>query len=319
VAEHDEGHGAAPEEHGATEGQGPPHLPTPTIYPAAFALGIALLLIGLVVNWYVVAIGAGIAVVFGFLWARDATSGYRKQPAPPPPARLAEGEEGEAEEPERFGRNVFLERTTLALGGLIGVAVTAPVVGFAIAPAFTGQGDEDVDLGPLSNYPEGQYVVATFISNKDTGAVSRQTAFVRYNGIANGVPSFTILSNRCVHLGCPTQPNGPTETDNPKQVKTDAGQVTLIATQPAGFGCPCHGGQYDNEGNRTAGPPVRSMDRYEYKIVNGNLVLSGRYSVGKVEGTGASAKIIAYKRHDPGQHVDGGEQWFYPWAPTGGR
>ena len=32
--------------------------------------------------------------------------------------------------------------------------------------------------------------------------------------------------------------------------------------QPAGFGCPCHGGAYDTEGNRTAGPPVRSLDRF---------------------------------------------------------
>jgi menaquinol-cytochrome c reductase iron-sulfur subunit len=318
VAEHDEGHGAAPEDQSATEGHGPPQLPTPTIFPAGFALGVALLLIGLVVNWYVVAIGAGIAVVFGFLWVRDATAAYRRKPAPAPPAKPVEAEEGE-EEPERFGRNVFLERSTLAIGGLIGVAVTVPVVGFAIAPVFTGQGDEDVDLGPLANYPEGKYVVATFRSVRDGGEVSTQTAFVRYNGLTNEVPSFTILSNRCVHLGCPTQPNGPTELDNPQTVETEAGPVTLISTQPAGFGCPCHGGQYDNEGNRTAGPPVRSMDRFEYKIVNGNLVLAGRYSVGRVDGTGKDATIIAYKRHDPGQHVDGGEAWFYPWAPTGGR
>lgn len=318
MAEHDEGHGAAPDDLGATGGHGPPHHPAPTIYPAGFALGVALLLIGLVVNWYVVAIGAGIAVVFGFLWVRDATAPYRRLPAPPPPAAAAEEEE-EVEEPERFGRNVFLERSTLAIGGLIGAAVTVPVVGFAIVPAFTGQGDEDVDVGPLENYPEGQFVVATFVANKDQGAVSTQTAFVRYNGLANGVPSFTILSNRCTHLGCPTQPNGPTRVDQAKTIETDAGSVRLITSQPAGFGCPCHGGQYDNEGNRTAGPPVRSLDRYEYKIVNGKLILSGRYSVGKVEGTGARARIIAYKRKDPGQHVDGPEDWLYPWAPTGGK
>ena len=37
-------------------------------------------------------------------------------------------------------RNVFLEGTTLALGGVIGVLVTLPVLGFTIGPAFLKQG-----------------------------------------------------------------------------------------------------------------------------------------------------------------------------------
>jgi Rieske Fe-S protein len=314
VAEHDD-HGAfAGPEHERTGGG---HAHTPSILPAGFAGGVALLLIGLVVNWWIVAIGAGVAIVFGFLWARDATASYRRRPAPPPVAALGEEPEEELEdEPERYGRNVFLERSTLALGGLIGAVVTVPVVGFAIAPAFVGQGDDDVDLGPLENFPEGEYVVATFTSKREQGDVSRQTAFVRYNGLANGVPSFTILSNHCVHLGCPTQPNGPTDLENPKTVRTESGEIVLISTQPAGFGCPCHGGQYDNEGNRTAGPPVRSLDRYRYSIVNGRLVLGERYSVGKVVGTGAEAEIHAYDRYYPGAHVDGWERIFYPWPGT---
>lgn len=310
MADEHEGHGEAPPE----QSDEPAH-PTPTIFPAGFAFGVALLLIGLVLNWWIVAIGAALAVVFGFLWVRDATGGYRKQPTPPPPSKAELEEAAIEEEAERFPRNVFLERSTLALGGLIGAAITVPVVGFAVAPAFIGQGSDDVDVGPLDNFPEGKWLVTTFNSIKDEGQVSRQTAFVRNNGIANGVPSFTILSNRCVHLGCPTQPNGLTDTDNPQTVKTDSGAITLISTQPAGFGCPCHGGQYDIEGNRTAGPPVRSMDRYEFKIAGGNLVLGGRYSVGSVSGTGAEAEIEAFKRFDPGQHVNGWERILYPITP----
>ena len=44
------------------------------------------------------------------------------------------------------------------------------------------------------------------------GEVSRRTAFVRNNGSVgrdDEVPSFTIISNRCAHLGCPVQANGP--------------------------------------------------------------------------------------------------------------
>ncbi len=84
---------------------------------------------------------------------------------------------------------------------------------------------------------------------------------------------------------------------------------------PAGFGCPCHGGQYDTEGNRTAGPPVRALDRYSYEIRNGHVILLSTYSVSHVVGVGAQAKIYKYKLAGPGQHVDGPEEWFYPLQP----
>ena len=81
------------------------------------------------------------------------------------------------------------------------------------------------------------------------------------------------------------------------------------------FSCPCHGGSYDSEGNRTAGPPVRALDRYAYSIRNGRLFLGGAFSVSHVDGTGAQALIHKYNLAGPGQHVDGPEQWFYPWQP----
>ena len=84
---------------------------------------------------------------------------------------------------------------------------------------------------------------------------------------------------------------------------------------PAGFGCPCHGGQYDNEGNRTAGPPVRALDRYEFMIDNGRLLLRKTYSVAKVDGEGADARIHKYPLAGPGQHIDGIEAWLYPVQP----
>ena len=55
------------------------HQPPPSLWPVGFAVGIVCLLVGLVVSWVVAAIGAAIAVVCGFLWARDVMSG---RPAP---------------------------------------------------------------------------------------------------------------------------------------------------------------------------------------------------------------------------------------------
>jgi Rieske Fe-S protein len=217
-----------------------------------------------------------------------------------------------AEPGERFARSKFLEGATLGLGAVIGGVVTAPAVGFAIAPAFLKQGHPDVDLGPISNFPEGQFVVATFLLNPKEGEVTRRTAYVRNNGALETAPSFTVLSNRCAHLGCPVQPNGLLFNDKAQTIKTDTGEVHLIPAQPAGFGCPCHGGQYDTEGNRTAGPPVRALDRYDFLIKNGHVLLGKTYSVAHVTGAGAAARIKRYPLAGPGQHVDGPEWWFYP-------
>ncbi len=305
------------------------HLPGPSLWPVGFAVGIAALLVGLVISWLVAAIGAAVAVVFGFLWVRELTTGrvvaVEQQTgdasvevpggtAPPAaeggPAMPAYGGA------ERFPRSKFLEGATLGLGGVIGGIVTAPVVGFAVLPPFLHQGHPDIDLGPLENFPEGKYVVATFMEDPGKGEVSRRTAFVRNNGVTGGLPSFTVISNRCAHLGCPVQPGGPIFDEEKKVVKTDKTEVTLIPTTPAGgFICPCHGGSYDTEGNRTAGPPVRALDRWTFKIQDGNLFLLQNYSVGHVQGTGANARIRKYDLTGPGQHVDGPEAWFYPVQP----
>jgi menaquinol-cytochrome c reductase iron-sulfur subunit len=310
-----------------------PHLPAPTVYPIGFAAGVATVLVGLIVNPKVIApIGGAIAIVFAFLWVRDATTEYRGEPeeiepegrevaptavAPPIPADEGEAAMPEPEPGERFPRSKFLEGTTLGLGAVIGGLVTVPVVGFAVAPAFVDQGFPDVDLGPLSNFPENQWIIATFFLDPTEGEVANRTAYIRYNGLLEGEPSFTIISNRCAHLGCPVQPNGLVEDADKKVVVGKGGQhVTLIPMIPAGgFGCPCHGGQYDTEGNRTAGPPVRALDRYLFKIVNGRLVLETTFSVNHVDGEGKNAMIQKYRLHGPGEHLDGVEGWFYPWDP----
>jgi Rieske Fe-S protein len=299
----------------------PEHLPTPTILPFAFAAGIALVLIGLIINWWLAVAGGVLALVFGFAWIRAVTKEVREAPEPEPEAEpvseLAAEEEG-PEQPERFPRSVFLELSTLGVGAAIGALVTVPALGFMIAPAFVDQGDEDVDIGPLDNFPEQQYVIVQFNSKKgEPQDVGRRAAFIRNNGQANGVPSFTIISNRCAHVGCPTQPQG--LPGQAKTITTDAGPVTITpVASVSGFQCPCHGGAYDAEGNRTAGPPVRALDRYRFMIKNGNLVLGSRYSVGKVVGQGADATIYSYKRYDPGQHVDGLEQYLWPVPPYEG-
>ena len=316
---------------------GPPeHGPSPTLWPLGFAVGIAVALVGLIVDPTVIAsIGAAIAIVFGFLWARDATTEMRRhvpmvtaevrEATPAEVAAAPAADEGEAAMPppqpgERFARSRFLEGATLGLGGVIGGILTVPVAGFAILPAFLGQKGHKVDMGPVSAYPVGKWFIATFMVDPAEGEVSRRTAFIRNNGPVGpkNEPSFTIISNRCAHLGCPAQANGPTGAilgEKNVTEHTKNGSILLRPVVPAGFGCPCHGGQYDTEGNRTAGPPTRALDRYDYELKNGRLVLLSTYSVSHVDGQGAQAKIHKYQSVGPGEHVDGPEQWFYPLNP----
>jgi quinol---cytochrome c reductase iron-sulfur subunit, bacillus type len=311
-----------------------PHLPAPTLYPIGFAAGVACLLVGLIISPKLIApIGGAIAIIFAFLWARDATRDYRGVPepieperrqreaglgdAPPIPAHHGEAAMPQPEPGERFPRSRFLEGATLGVGGLIGGLITVPVAAMALGPAFGKQGKHYVDLGPLDNFPEGEWRLATFFLDPGLGEVTRRTAYIRNNGSLNNEPSFTIISNRCAHLGCPVQPNGPVFDDQKKEVHGGNQQdVTLIKMLPAGgFGCPCHGGQYDPEGNRTAGPPVRALDRYDYSIRNGHLILGKTYSVSHVDGAGKSARIHKFRLAGPGQHIDGWEQIFYPLQP----
>ena len=296
-----------------------PHVPGPSLWPAGFAVGVVALLVGLVVNWAIVGIGAVIAVAFGFLWARDVARGRGLTEAPEPvepERRDGRGPPGEPapppEPPATIGRSAFLELSTLGLGGVIGGLVTLPALGFMLMPAFLKQKTGAHDIGPLGDYPQGEFVVATFMSDPQQGEVSRRTAFVRNNGQLNGVPSFTVISNHCAHLGCPVQPNTVVPTEH--KLYRD---VTLIGlpTPPSGFSCPCHGGAYDTEGNRVGGPPVRALDRYAFSIKDDHLFIDSPFSVSHVVGSGASARIYKYTLAFPGEHIQGPEAWLYPIQP----
>ncbi|HEY4348661.1 MAG TPA: Rieske 2Fe-2S domain-containing protein [Gaiellaceae bacterium] len=298
-----------------------PHVPGPSLWPVGLAVGVVVLLVGFVVARSVVVVGGIITAVFAFLWIRELTRGsaLAKAPEVKPEKRLPRANAAQPRPrlsdlgpDDKVSRSIFLEASTLGLGGVIGGLVTLPVLGFALGPSLLKQGVKHQDIGPLSDFPEGQYIIATFTSNPEQGEVSRRTAFVRNNGFLGKLPSLTIISNRCAHLGCPVEPNGLVPPESKWKHYRD---VTTIPVSPSGFGCPCHGGQYDSEGNRIAGPPVRALDRYSFSIINGHLFIGKPFSVSHVDGTGAEAKIHETTYSFPGEQVQGLESWMYPIQP----
>jgi len=56
------------------------HLPPPSIWPAVLAVGIALVLTGLIINLVVVIIGAVISLAATALWVRDARHEFSELP-----------------------------------------------------------------------------------------------------------------------------------------------------------------------------------------------------------------------------------------------
>ena len=85
-----------------------------------------------------------------------------------------------------------------------------PTLGFMVLPSFLDQGRKTTTSARSTASPRASGTIASFTLDAAAGDVSRRTVFIRNNGTLGTQPSFTILSNHCVHLGCPVQPNGPT-------------------------------------------------------------------------------------------------------------
>ena len=125
-------------------------------------------------------------------------------------------------------------------------------------------------------------MIATYLEDPKLGEVSRRTVFVRTTA-SLGEPA---------ELHDPLQPLRPPRLPGAAERPARRGAaeaqdgVELTPAQPASFGCPCHGGQYDTEGRRIAGPPVRAMDRSSSRSRTAGSCSAEPFSVGKVEGTG---------------------------------
>src|SRR6185369_7164768 len=89
------------------------------IWPVSVAIGIVVLLVGLIVNLLVIApLGGAIILLGGFFWVRgNNRTAHRKVAVARPPARQSRADV------ETFPRSRFLARATLALGGVVALGV----------------------------------------------------------------------------------------------------------------------------------------------------------------------------------------------------
>ena len=185
-------------------------------------------------------------------------------------------------EQEGTTRGQFLTLSTVGLGAVIGGVIGVPATAYLLAPVTEETTFQPVLLGNIDRFKQEQGfkpTAATYVEDAKQPFTSAGLAWVHYTGKTNPTwdaddAMFIVFSNRCMHLGCPVD-------------------ATLT-----GFGCPCHGGQYDTRGVRTAGPPIRPLDRFQWEIQKGILVITQRWSVDYVNG-----QLTYYPVKMPGQPV----------------
>ena len=73
-------------------------------------------------------------------------------------------------------RRVFLFKLSLLLNGAVGAVLAVPIVGYLLGPALkrSSQADSWIDLGPLTDFPEGETRLVDF-PNPVTTAWDGQT------------------------------------------------------------------------------------------------------------------------------------------------
>jgi Rieske Fe-S protein len=210
----------------------------------------------------------------------------QEQGATPGEAAAAAADPGSAQ--AAMSRQKMLTGATIGVGALMGAIIAVPVTVAALAPAFKVATSYPIDIGPVRLYPpipQGQvpwHDVTLEDTPDDTTGLSRRLVFIRNDGN----DKFTAIANTCMHLGCPVQANA------------------------TGFACPCHGGQYNSEGQRIAGPPVRPLNRYETSIDDRrHLILGQLYAV--------DDQLQRHQLKGPGQPLNGLLRFLYPEAPAG--
>jgi len=191
-------------------------------------------------------------------------------------------------EGESMTRRRALTIAAQGVGGVAGLAVVLPAVGFAIAPIFHRGRERWEAVGPVSNFVEGNYRQVVFTETAGIGEIGKATSYVRKGSaeLGENPKEIIALSSRCAHLGCPVR----------------------FVEAAGNFICPCHGGVYDFQGKRIGGPPVRPLDHFQARIRKGQVELGPRYSV--------TNQLEPVRARDPGEFTGGIWEYLYPPRPS---
>ena len=139
--------------------------PAASVWPISFALGLALVLVGLIVSPLVIApVGAAIAVLAGFLWVRGAAAGPGVSVRP---RRLRSLSRRVTPSASRAAVCSSARRSGSAVSWRSGSVYPRPAS--RCCRRSSASGGRPSTSGRSDAFPLGQYVVATFLADPEAG------------------------------------------------------------------------------------------------------------------------------------------------------
>jgi menaquinol-cytochrome c reductase iron-sulfur subunit len=152
------------------------------------------------------------------------------------------------EEPPSPARRRFLNRISIALGGLATLLAGVPLVGYFFSPVIRRQPQAWRSLGAVDQFPVGDTVMVRYLDPEPVpwaGYAGRSAAWLR----RDEGDQLTAFSMYCTHAGCP--------------VSWSSGAQMFM--------CPCHGGVFHRDGSVAAGPPPRPLERLPVRVRDGQV------------------------------------------------
>lgn len=147
-------------------------------------------------------------------------------------------------------RRRFFSWAIGVMGGIIGLALGIPILGYAISPALKREGKPWADAGPVSNLKTGEPTKVEYLIERRDGWIettNQHSAWVLRG--ADG--SLVAYDPRCTHLGCPYSWD----------------------TVQKRFFCPCHDAVFAIDGAVVTGPPPRPLDRYKVDVRSDRVMI----------------------------------------------
>jgi menaquinol-cytochrome c reductase iron-sulfur subunit len=143
--------------------------------------------------------------------------------------------------------NWIIRGIGLATAAMIGIP--SLIAGFAPLWKYRARPDLWQSIGAAGAFPVGEMrKVIIRLPDEEWGSALREKAVYAWRPSQGEA---VVYSRSCTDLGCP--------------LTFDPGSQC--------FFCPCHGGIFDKNGERMAGPPSRPMYRYASRIINGEILI----------------------------------------------
>jgi menaquinol-cytochrome c reductase iron-sulfur subunit len=162
-------------------------------------------------------------------------------------------------ESENLTRRRFLKGAVAVMGSAIAAVLGVLGGGYFLTPLFKREEEHWIDLGRAHDFLPGTPTKVEYIERKRDAWITtekRSSAWV----LTTDGKHFSVYDPRCTHLGCP--------------FRWDAEKKQFL--------CPCHNGVFGIQGDVVAGPPPRPLDRYDFKVSQGRLLVLPKETPAKV-------------------------------------